>query len=203
MYDASAILDVATQILGRTGSVADVTMAAVIREANVPSGSVYHRFADRGALLGALYIRAVGRFHAGAYPYFADDPRRAAGLLARYTVEWCAQNPGDAQVLLLGRKQFAPERWSAEQLNAYEAEQSQWDQHLRALIRALRSDSGHKTATLLLLVVDLPYAAVRRYLASGEAVPAYLGSVVEGIVTTSLARVSSEPPDRARLSSEH
>ena len=186
IHDTSAILDAAVRLLD-SGSVADITMAAVIREAGVSSGSVYHRFSDRGALLGTVWNRAVERFHAGAYPLFDAEPIEAASRLARYTVEWCAANPGDARVLLAGARQFAPDSWPAELGKARGVEQDRWDAHIRTLVRDLRAATGHATTALLLIVVDLPYAAVRRYLASGASVPADLGPLVQAMVTQALA----------------
>ncbi|QUQ64331.1 TetR/AcrR family transcriptional regulator [Kutzneria sp. CA-103260] len=191
VHDTAALLDAAVGLLV-SGSVADITMAGLIRAAGVSSGSVYHRFPDRAALLGAVWNRAVEGYHAGAYALFDGDPRTAATQLARYTVAWCAANPGEAQVLLAGPTAFLPLEWPAALQQSREAEQARWDTHLRHLLRDLRTTTGRDMAELLLLVVDLPYAAVRRYLSTRSTIPADLPATVAGILDASLA------PDRHR-----
>jgi AcrR family transcriptional regulator len=154
-------------------------IASVIREAGVPSGSVYHRFPNRAALLAAVWNRAVQRFHDELYPLFADEPVTAAATLGRRTVSWCRANPADARVLLAGLASFEPAAWPAENQTWREADQARWEQHLRTLVTGLKTMTGLRTAEILLIVVDLPYAAVRRYLSTNREIPAALDDIVE------------------------
>lgn len=184
-HDTSAILDAAGRILGAEG-LAKVTMSAVIREAGVPSGSLYYRFPDRPALLAALWNRAVGSYHRDAYPLFDGDPVDAAIALATYTVRWCQAEPIHAHVLLAGRSRFDADAWPESAREAEAAESAHWNEAIRGLTRRLRGQTSVTTTELLLVVVDLPYAAVRRYLSGGTPIPADLADVVAGIVRTSL-----------------
>lgn len=74
-FDAPALLDAALK-LAATGGPAAVTMAAVAKSAGAPSGSVYHRFPDRPALLSALWLRTLGGFQRGFLAELGshDDP---------------------------------------------------------------------------------------------------------------------------------
>lgn len=184
-HDTSAILDAAARILGADG-LAKVTMTAVIREAGIPSGSLYYRFPDRPALLAALWNRAVGSYHRDAYPLFDGDPVEAAIALATYTVRWCQAEPAHAHVLLAGRARFDTDDWPETAQEAETAESARWNEAIRGLTRRLRDQTSVTTTELLLVVVDLPYAAVRRYLSAGKPIPADLADVVAGIVRTSL-----------------
>lgn len=187
IYDTSTILDAAAR-LAASGNVGDITMAGVIRESGIPSGSVYHRFPDRMSLLGALWNRTVERYHSSAYPLFNDDePVAAAVGLARYTVDWSRRNPVDAQVLHFGPTPFEPDTWPEPARLDRKAEQDRWDQATRQLIRGLRSTTRMSTAELLLLVVDVPYAAVARYLRSRHPMPANLGDLVAALLTRELS----------------
>lgn len=186
IHDTSEILDAAGRILGAEG-LAKVTMAAVIREAGVPSGSLYYRFPDRPALLAALWNRAVESYHRDAYPLFeGDDPVEAAAALAAYTVRWCEADPAKAHVLLAGRARFDVEAWPGSAREAEAAESTRWNDAIRGLTRRLRDRTSVPITQLLLVVVDLPYAAVRRYLSGGTPIPEDLADVVAGLVRTSL-----------------
>lgn len=185
-HDTSAILDAAGRILGADGP-ANVTMAAVIREAGVPSGSLYYRFPDRPALLAALWNRAIASYHSDAYPLFEGDPVEAAAALAAYTVRWCQAEPAHAHVLLAGRSRFDPEAWPEAARETEAAESARWNEAIRDLTRRVRATTSVTTTELLLVVVDLPYAAVRRYLSGGRPIPQDLADVVTGIVRTSLS----------------
>lgn len=185
VHDTSTILDAAARLLA-AGSADAITIAGVIREAAVSSGSVYHRFPNRAALLAAVWNRAVQSFHAELYPLFDGEPVAAAVALGRQTVSWCRANPADARVLLTGLGSFEPAAWPAESRDARKADQARWDQHIRRLVTDLKAATGRRTAEILLIVVDLPYAAVRRYLSADREIPATLEDIVERAVRAAL-----------------
>jgi len=185
VHDTSAILDAAVRLLA-AGSADAITIAGVIREAGVSSGSVYHRFPNRAALLAAVWNRAVQGFHDELYPLFAGEPVAAAAALGSRTVSWCRANPADARVLLAGLDSFDPASWPAESRRLRDADQGRWDQHIRRLVTDLKAATGCRTAEILLVVVDLPYAAVRRYLGIDREIPATLEGIVERLIRTQL-----------------
>jgi AcrR family transcriptional regulator len=185
VHDTSAILDAAVRLLV-AGNADAITMASVIREAGVSSGSVYHRFPNRAALLAAIWNRAVRRFHTELHPLFDDEPVAAAAALGRRTVSWCRANPADARVLLAGLHSFEPAAWSEDSQRWRDADQTHWDQHIRRLVTDLRTVTGRQTAEVLLIVVDMPYAAVRRYLSADREIPATLDDIVERLIRSQL-----------------
>lgn len=189
VHDTSVILDAATRLLA-AGSADAITIAGVIREAGVSSGSVYHRFPNRAALLAAVWNRAVGRFHAELDELFDGEPVAAAAALGSRTVSWCRANPADARVLLAGLGTFEPAAWPAESRNRRETDQAHWDQRVRRLVTDLKTVTGHRTAEILLLVVDLPYAAVRRYLGGDREIPAALEDIVGHLIRSQLTSVA-------------
>ncbi|MFE3001159.1 TetR/AcrR family transcriptional regulator [Nocardia sp. NPDC059246] len=195
VHDTAVILDTAARLLATEGP-AGVTMSAVIRESGAPSGSVYHRFADRPSLLAALWNRAVGHLHRNAYALFdRDDPVEAATAIAGHVVRWCRNNPLDAQVLLAGIHQFAPQSWPAIAREERAAETARWDAAVRGLVHSLRTETGLSTATIILAVIDLPYAAVRRYLTADRPIPTELDTQVPAMVRTLLNSSHSEQPE--------
>ncbi|GAB2975010.1 putative transcriptional regulator, TetR family protein [Amycolatopsis acidiphila] len=148
-------------------------MAAVARATGAPSGSVYHRFADRSALLAATWLRTVGRFHEDYLPILRQEPPVEAAVAATaHVIRWCRAHPDEAQVLYAGKRAFGDSDWSAADKAAAERTDRNLEQAWRGLLRRLRPLTGHRTDELLLVLVDLPYGALRRHLEQGEAPPA-------------------------------
>ena len=106
--------------------------------------------------------------------------------LAGYTVRWCEAEPAHAHALLAGRARFEPDAWPEAARDIESTEGARWNEAIRGLTRRVRGETSVSMTELLLVVVDLPYAAVRRYLSGGRPIPGDLADVVAGIVRTSL-----------------
>ncbi|QFG20609.1 TetR family transcriptional regulator [Actinomadura sp. WMMB 499] len=169
-HDTDRLLDAAAE-LARAGPGA-VTMAAVARAAGAPSGSVYHRFPGLPALLAALWLRALDRFHDGYLDALrAEPPERAAADAARHVVAWSRGSPDDARVLLYGPSDFGERDWA-------DADRQRLATANERVARALDEvavrlgvppDERERVA---LAAVDVPYALVRRHLRSSGRIPA-------------------------------
>jgi AcrR family transcriptional regulator len=159
-HDTDSLLDAAVRLVEAGGPKA-LTVAAVAREAGGPSGSVYHRFAGRPALTAALWLRTVERFQAGFLAALAAGSPVGA---ARHVVGWCREHPGEARVLRYGAADFDHEHWSEADRAALEALNGRVMAQLRGL--------GGDFERVVLALVDLPAAVVRRHLRSGEGIPA-------------------------------
>lgn len=170
-HDADRLLDTAAALAAEAGP-RGVTMAAVARAAGAPSGSVYHRFPDRTALLAALWLRTVTRFQEGVFAALDGPPREAAVAVARHAVEWCREHPDEARVLLAGPGDFAMAEWSDEARERLTAGNSRLGAALDELAQRLGRTDERGRARVVLAVVDLPYAVVRRYLVRGAPIPA-------------------------------
>ena len=57
-YTEEQILDAAATLVADAG-LESVSVAAIARVVGAPSGSIYHRFASRKHLLGALWVRTT------------------------------------------------------------------------------------------------------------------------------------------------
>ncbi|PKV97761.1 TetR family transcriptional regulator [Amycolatopsis echigonensis] len=138
-------------------------MSAVAAAAGAPSGSVYYRFPDRAALLASLWLRTIDRFQSGYVAALHTDPPQAAAVqAARHVVDWSLRNPTEAAVLLAGPESFGSAQWSAEARAAAAARQARLDDAVRNLGDRLGWRSQVDRERLALLIIELPYAAVRR-----------------------------------------
>jgi AcrR family transcriptional regulator len=180
-HDADRLLDAAVALAAEAGP-RGVTMAAVARAAGAPSGSVYHRFPDQAALLSALWLRTVSRFQDGVFAALDAPPQEAAVAVARHVVEWCRDRPDEAQVLLAGPGAFGAADWSDDARDRLAAANAQVEKALADLARRLGRTGERERSRVVLAVVDLPYAVVRRYLGRGQPIPALeVGTVAEAV----------------------
>ncbi|WP_158887723.1 TetR/AcrR family transcriptional regulator [Amycolatopsis anabasis] len=178
-------LDAAIAIFAEDG-VRGVTMTAVARRTGAPSGSIYHRFPDRAALLAAVWLRTVHRFHTGFLEALDHEPAlEAAENAAKHTIAWCRKHPQEAAILYTGKRAFSPDDWSPKDIKESNATD-------KTLQNALQTMAGRlKPATqdeVLLALVDLPYAVARRHLANGQPPPPRAVDLVARTARSILAR---------------
>ncbi|NLE78575.1 MAG: TetR/AcrR family transcriptional regulator [Rhodococcus sp.] len=185
LYDENTLLDAAVELV-RESSPAAVTMSAVARKAGAPSGSVYHRYAERPELLSALWLRSLARFH-GTFLAAIDGEAGREGLIsgARAVVGWCIEYRGDAEVLSFSRESFGYADWSAQARRALDEANATVGERLRRAGEEMGAVTERDFEGITIAVVDVPYASVRRYLRQGTPLPGY----VEDLVAVSAAAV--------------
>lgn len=183
VHTADTLLDAAVELFAGGGAQA-VTMTAVARSADAPSGSVYHRFPDRPSLLAAMWLRTTRGFADGYRGALADQPTPASAIAAAvWCVDWCRAHPGQAAVLHAGRQTLRPEAWPAE-LEAEHADQvAVRDRYLAEAIRAIAAQADRPRDEVAFAMLDLPLGVVRRHLNAGEAVPESASDRVRRIAT--------------------
>src|SRR6476469_65998 len=155
------------------GGARAVTMTSVAREVGVHSGSVYHRFPGRPALLAAMWLRTERRFHQRLLRVVDEHPGadgvvRASGWI----VDWCRDNAGEAAVLHAGVRAFSPDTWPAAARAELDENTAVRDREVARVTRTLRTRTGRDADEVLLALIDLPIAVVSRYLARGTVPPA-------------------------------
>ncbi|MEU2391367.1 TetR/AcrR family transcriptional regulator [Streptomyces sp. NPDC007369] len=187
-FDTDQLLDAAVR-LAATGGPAAVTMSAVAQAVSAPSGSVYHRFAGRTALLAEMWLRTVERFQDGYHAALQgeDDPRRAARAAARYVVGWSREHPSEAVILLYGAADFGRAEWSAEHIRRADSGNRRVFASLRDLAAALGATDDQGRDTVALALVDMPLAVVRRHLRGGTPLPPHAEDLVERCTAALLA----------------
>ncbi|MFF8288894.1 TetR/AcrR family transcriptional regulator [Streptomyces sp. NPDC016309] len=187
-FDTGQLLDAAVR-LAAAGGPAAVTMSAVAQAVGAPSGSVYHRFAGRPALLAEVWLRTVERFQEG-YAAVLDgepDPHRAACRASRFVVSWSRRNPEEAALLLHGPAEFGRADWSADHTRRADAGNERVFARLGVLAEALGAMGDHDRDRVVLALVDLPLSLVRRHLRAGTPLPPYAEDLAEESTAALLA----------------
>lgn len=170
-HDVHDFLDAAVERFAAGGASA-VTMSAVAGAVGAPSGSIYHRFNGRPALLADMWLRTEQRFQADfAARLAASPPLEAAISAARHVVCWSRANPLQARVLHAGKRELGYPDWPADRVQATDDADKALSEAVRELVRGLARTHGSQREQVLLAVIDLPYAVVRRHLAAEKRVP--------------------------------
>jgi AcrR family transcriptional regulator len=171
-HSADDFVDAAVGLFA-TGGARAVTMTSVARAVGVHSGSVYHRFPGRPALLAAVWLRTERRFHERLLRVVDEHPGadgvvRASGWI----VDWCRDNAGEAAVLHAGVRAFSPDTWPDAARAELDENTAARDREVARVARTLRTQTGRDADEVLLALIDLPIAVVSRYLARGTVPPA-------------------------------
>jgi AcrR family transcriptional regulator len=173
MHPTDTMLDAARDLILEDGS-RSATIEAIADASGAPTGSIYHRFGSRDELITRLWMRAVYRSQASFVAALEEpDPKEAALAAAMSIIDFCEEHPADALLLVSFRREdlirTAPEGPLADEL----AELNRPVE--RAVVNLARRLYGNRTRAALdrtlMVVFDLPYGAVRRYLITGARMP--------------------------------
>jgi AcrR family transcriptional regulator len=183
------MLDAARDLLIRGGS-GRATIEAIAGASGAPTGSIYHRFGSRDELIARLWIRAVERSQVRFMEAIeGDDPRDAAVDAALSIIDFCEREPADARLLVSFRREDLMREAQGELAEALEALNRPVLGVVRRLARRLYGTSARAAVDRTLLATfDLPYGAARRYLITGEELPAGLREDVRAAVEAALDR---------------
>jgi AcrR family transcriptional regulator len=173
------MLDVAVGLIA-AGGPGQATVAAIAERLGAPSGSIYHRFESRDLLLARLWIRTIRRAQEGFLEALeTDDLRIAARDAALHIPRWSRAHLEEATVLLLYRREDLAARWPHE----LGAEAANLNDELAAAMRRFTKRrygqvSQKHLQTAAFALVDVPYAASRRYLLAGRPPPTAVDDLV-------------------------
>src|SRR5580692_2355661 len=96
-FDPAEFVDAALLLLSEGGPTA-VTMVAIARRSGAPTGSIYHRFPGRSAVVAAAWLRALTAFAAEIENALGA---KAAAPAAMVLVAWSRAHPREARALFL------------------------------------------------------------------------------------------------------
>lgn len=153
------------------------TIQAIAKAAGAPTGSLYHRFPSRDVLLGTLWLDLVGRFQAGWIEAVEAGDTDAAAL---HTPAWVREHPTESRLLLLHRREdFLAGDWPADLAERAAHVNDHAGAVLRAFTRAeLGDDLPASVRRMRFALVEIPYAAVRPYVAARQPPPPDLDALV-------------------------
>ncbi|MBA3807035.1 MAG: TetR/AcrR family transcriptional regulator [Solirubrobacterales bacterium] len=191
VYDADLLLDVAVALAAESPE--RLTMSAVAAKAGAPSGSVYHRFPNRPALMGELWLRTVSQFQTGFLGALgAADPVAARVGAARHVIAWSREHPDEAGALLHGAAAFDAAAWPAPIAVEADRRATELERALDRLATRTPGGSALNRELLTFAVIDAPYAVVRRYLRGGSEIPAGAERMIEQCARTLAGTIATD-----------
>lgn len=180
-HTADDFVDAAVRLFAEGGARA-VTMASVAREVGAPSGSIYHRFADRPALLAAVWLRTVRRFQDAYVQVIQGSSGADAAVAASASVVgWCREHVHEAVVLQAGPREFSPETWSQAARAELAGNDVAREKHMGRVIAAVAAETGRQPDEVAFALVELPLAVMRKHLARAEPPPEEAADLVSRI----------------------
>lgn len=187
-FTKNQFLEAALRLLAGRGP-SGVTMNAVAGLTGAPIGSVYHRFLSRDVLLAEIWLRVVESFQRE----FLLKLEQGDGLgAALHTPRWTRKHPKEGRVLLRYRREdLTRGDWPDD----VKEQAIKVVQELNAGIRAfVQKKFGRITKRNLnrtvFALIDMPHAAVRRFLEAGEVPPAYVNEFIRDVYNAVLKEKS-------------
>src|SRR5262247_2061997 len=171
----------AARRLAATHGPAGATIGAISRSLGAPTGSIYHRFASRDVLLATVWLRAAAAFQDAVFERLAGAAPRHAGLQAAlYMAERVREDPREARLLLLHRREdFVDRGWPATFRRRAAQLAQQIETELRAFSRRLCGREDVRTVRVVAYaVIEAPFAAIRRHVAAKESPPPYVDPLI-------------------------
>jgi AcrR family transcriptional regulator len=155
------------------------TLQAIARRVGAPTGSIYHRFESRSAILAAAWNASYGSLAADLAPLLqAGRPREAALAL----LPWAGTDRHRARFLLLHEPvslfEDAPPPEPLRQ--EMERQEGQMDQAFRACIARISGGiiREEDLARAKFMIFDAPIAILRPHLQAEGAIPGFVGQMI-------------------------
>lgn len=175
-FDHADFLDAALALVSDHGPRA-VTVAAITERLHAPTGSFYHRFKSRDALLGALWLQTVQDFQQGIEAALAAGDGLAAAL---HTPAWVRAHPNEGRLLLLyHRDDFVQGDWPEALRDNVAAETRRARASLEKFAREAFGRAGRGDIRRAQFVLaEVPVAAVRQHLYRREPPPPLVDELI-------------------------
>lgn len=168
------------------------TYSAIRAATGVSTGSLYHRFPSREALLAECWAYAIGLFGRDFLRALASDEKRAGIEAAMATPRFCRNEPALATMLFAFRRaDCVREGSSPETLAAIDAV----DAAIEAAIADYAERSGRSVIACRLALIAYPKGAVGMFLPT-PGVPVSLNSQIRQMVSAVLGEGEAVSPGR-------
>lgn len=168
-FDNAQFVAATVELLGEQG-LEGTTIGAVAARLGAPTGSLYHRFASRDALIAHAWVALVEQFQEPLTPLLEAGEAVEAAL---HTVRWARSHPAGARVLARYSQSDLLASDLSEELNRrVTAVNTRVAKALAAFSRrVLGAARASDLRRARFAIAEVPLAAVRVYVAAGERIP--------------------------------
>jgi AcrR family transcriptional regulator len=175
-FDHADFLDAALALAAQHGP-AGVTVAAITGLLKAPTGSFYHRFASRDALLGELWLKTVLAFQQGIDAALDVGDGLKAAL---HTPAWVREHLDEGCLLLLyHRDDFVQGDWPEALRDGVAAHTRRARTRLEKFARDTFGRAGpDEVRRAQFVLANVPVAAVRQHLQRREPPPPIVDELI-------------------------
>jgi len=175
-FDNSDFLDAALALVAENGPSA-ATVAAISARLKAPTGSFYHRFASRDALLGELWFNTVLAFQQGIEAALDAGDGLGAAL---HTPAWVREHLDEGRLLLLyHRDDFVHGDWPQTLRDRLAEQGRRGEARLKKFARTTFGRAGPAEIRRAQFVLsEVPVAAVRQHLIRREKPPKIVDDLI-------------------------
>jgi AcrR family transcriptional regulator len=179
-------VDAALKIAADQGPAA-VTIAAVAEEVGAPVGSVYHRFLSRDVLMAKVWLQVVTSFQQEFLEILRNDNGIQAAL---HTPRWVLLHPAEARILLLYRREeLVSGAWPEELREGVMQVKQQLDEAIKQYTkRTFGSATKAVLGRTIFALIEVPYAAVLRYIRQGKKPPKVVEKYIKETYVTIMGK---------------
>ena len=202
-FDHADFLEAALALVAEHGP-STVTVGAITGRLKAPTGSFYHRFASRDALLGELWLNTVLDFQKGLDAALKAGDGLGAAL---HTPRWVREHPDEGRLLLLyHRDDFVQGDWP----QALRERVMEHTRQSRAALEKFAGDTFGRTGPDELrraqfVLANVPVAAVRQHLQRREPPPPIVDELIRATYRAIIGEHApvavkrSRPPRQRRI----
>ncbi len=198
-FDDEKIIAATRQVIVRNGP-AGATIARIADSLDAPTGSIYHRFAGRSDLLGAVWLDAVASFQDGfARALQTGSALEGAQSAVTFVTRWVRANPDLAHILLLYRSDdFLATHWAPQMSSRAAQLQQELGRLFVDTARRLTGRADVRTRRVLTYALaQAPMAAIKPHLEAGEAPPKLVDELLSRTLDASLDMLGVVRKERA------
>ncbi|MDQ5985357.1 MAG: hypothetical protein CSYNP_01066 [Syntrophus sp. SKADARSKE-3] len=185
-FNNEQFVDAALKIAAAQGPAA-VTIAAVAGEVGAPVGSVYHRFLSRDVLLAEAWLKVIAEFQEAFIELLEKDEGLEAAL---HTPRWVRTHPAGSRIILLYRREeLVDGEWPDGLKDRAARIKRRLDDGIRGYaVRAFGMDGRNAVHRIIFALIDVPYAAVLRYIRQGKKPPGEVDSYIRQTYSAIMGR---------------
>jgi AcrR family transcriptional regulator len=157
-----------------------VTVGAITARLKAPTGSFYHRFASRDALLAELWFKTVLGFQEGIEAALEIGDGLKAAL---HTPAWVRAHLDEGRLLLLyHRDDFVQGAWPQALLDGLAEQKRRGDLRIEKFARDTFGRAGPEEIRCVQFVLaEVPVAAVRQHLFRHESPPPIVDQMIRDV----------------------
>src|SRR5580700_347750 len=177
-FDEADFKGAALAIAAERGPLA-VTVGSITERLGAPTGSFYHRFASRDALLGELWLETVLAYQEGFVAAIESGDGLAAAL---HTPAWARLHLDDARLLLLySRHDFVQGDWPKTLKRGVRDQAQRLEGCLASFARGAFGRAGPaQLRRAAFVLAEVPIAAVKPHLRDREPPPTLVDELITG-----------------------